>query len=165
MSKSLFFALVAVSFIAAVVLASESADWAKDLFGEQLVKRDKSEVDSAEALKGKDKVAVYFSAHWCPPCRAFTPKLVKAYNEAREKGAKVELVFVSSDQTREKMYSYMEETNMDWLAIPYDGPRRKLGEKYGVRGIPTLIFLDSKGQIITKNGRAEVMQKGAAAFE
>ena len=24
--------------------------------------------------------AYYFSAHWCPPCRGFTPQLVKFYN-------------------------------------------------------------------------------------
>jgi len=165
MRKSLFLGVLVVSCIAAVVMAVESSDWAKGLFGEQLVKKDKTEVTTAEALKGKQKVAVYFSAHWCPPCRAFTPKLVEAYNAAKEKGAKVELVFVSSDRSEKDMYKYMEETKMEWLAVPFDGPRRKLGEKYGVRGIPTLIFLDGKGELISKEGRAEVMKKGAAAFE
>jgi len=28
---------------------------------------------SPDNLKGK-LVAIYFSAHWCPPCKAFTPK-------------------------------------------------------------------------------------------
>ena len=26
---------------------------------------------------------LYFSAHWCPPCKAFTPELVKVYNKVR----------------------------------------------------------------------------------
>ncbi len=28
-------------------------------------------------------VAFYFSAHWCPPCRSFTPQLVQTYNHLR----------------------------------------------------------------------------------
>ena len=24
---------------------------------------------------------IYFSAHWCPPCRMFTPELADIYNE------------------------------------------------------------------------------------
>jgi thiol-disulfide isomerase/thioredoxin len=34
-------------------------------------------VSASEALAGKT-VVLYFSAHWCPPCRAFTPQLAKA---------------------------------------------------------------------------------------
>ena len=29
----------------------------------------------ADAL-AHDVIGLYFSAHWCPPCRGFTPKLV-----------------------------------------------------------------------------------------
>ena len=31
---------------------------------------------SKEVLAGKT-IGLYFSAHWCPPCRGFTPKLVE----------------------------------------------------------------------------------------
>jgi len=31
-----------------------------------------------ELLKGKSHLLIYFSAHWCPPCRGFTPVLAKA---------------------------------------------------------------------------------------
>jgi len=44
----------------------------------QLIKKDKSTVAGSDALAGK-KVLVYFSAHWCPPCRGFTPLLKEAY--------------------------------------------------------------------------------------
>merc|ERR1712166_292973 len=38
-----------------------------------------STVDKTTALAGKT-VGLYFSAHWCGPCRGFTPELIKTYN-------------------------------------------------------------------------------------
>merc|ERR1712023_590324 len=55
-----------------------------------------AKVSTAEALAGKT-VGIYFSAHWCPPCRSFTPMLAKAYT-SHLKSKNFEIVFVSSDQ-------------------------------------------------------------------
>ncbi|KAI7997062.1 putative nucleoredoxin 1 [Camellia lanceoleosa] len=35
-------------------------------------------------LVGKT-ILIYFSAHWCPPCRAFLPKLVEVYQQIKAK--------------------------------------------------------------------------------
>jgi len=32
-------------------------------------------------LKNLKAILIYFSAHWCPPCRGFTPVLAKNYKE------------------------------------------------------------------------------------
>ncbi len=139
--------------------------WAKELFGEKLIRRDKSEV-SVDELQGKKRVAIYFSAHWCPPCRSFTPVLVEVYNKLKADGKKFELVFVSGDRGEEAMFDYMNGEKMEWLAIPFESDaRQKLGDKFGVRSIPTLMILDDKGVVITKNARMDVMNKGAAAFD
>ncbi|CAM9334577.1 unnamed protein product [Hapterophycus canaliculatus] len=52
-----------------------------------------------EVVRGKT-LALYFSAHWCPPCRAFTPRLVKTYKDLKEKagGNDLEFIYVSSDK-------------------------------------------------------------------
>ena len=53
-------------------------------------------VPVAEALDGK-YVLLYFSAHWCPPCRAFTPRLAELYQHMQKQhSGKLEVVFVSS---------------------------------------------------------------------
>ena len=50
-----------------------------DLLGSTLTKPNGDKVDTTTALDGKKAVALYFSAHWCPPCRGFTPELAKNY--------------------------------------------------------------------------------------
>jgi len=47
--------------------------------GKNLTKADGSSLSADAALAGKDVILVYFSAHWCPPCRAFTPVLKDFY--------------------------------------------------------------------------------------
>ena len=54
--------------------------------------------ETAELLPNADVVAVYFSAHWCPPCRQFAPALAQVYADMKAAGKKFEIVFVSSDQ-------------------------------------------------------------------
>src|SRR4051812_27138326 len=48
-------------------------------------------------LAGVKYYAIYYSASWCGPCRAFTPKLVQWYNEHKKNSPQFELIFVSSD--------------------------------------------------------------------
>ena len=43
-------------------------------------------------------VAIYFSAHWCPPCRGFTPQLAQLYKDVTAAGKKFGVLFVSSDK-------------------------------------------------------------------
>jgi nucleoredoxin len=138
--------------------------WLAKYFGEELVKADGSKVEPA-SLGGK-KVGIYFSAHWCPPCRAFTPVLVKAYNELAKAGKPFEVVFASSDRSEEAMFGYMKETSMPWVSMPFGiEAKAELARKYEVRGIPTLVILDEKGETITKDGRGDVASNGAAAFD
>merc|ERR1712165_532439 len=62
--------------------------------------------------------AIYFSAHWCGPCRDFTPKLIDTYKEVKASNPDFELVFVSSDRKQAEFDSYFGD--MPWAAIPFD---------------------------------------------
>ena len=127
------------------------------LLGEKLTTKD-GVVSTAEALKGKQAVAIYFSAHWCPPCRGFTPKLAEAYSSLLAAGKSFEIVFVSSDREESAFDEYFGE--QPWLALPYAERKRKaaLSKKFKVEGIPSLVILDGEtGELITKDGREVVM--------
>ena len=50
------------------------------LGGQQLLRKDGAVVQADEALTDKKIIAFYFSAHWCPPCRLFTPVLAEFYS-------------------------------------------------------------------------------------
>ncbi len=115
------------------------------------------EAVSRDTLDGK-LIGIYFSAEWCPPCRAFTPGLV----EFRDRHADAfEVVFVSSDQSAAAQQKYMQNYHMNFLAVPFDSDARSaLAEAFSVRGIPTLVILDSKGKVITTHGRAELSSDG-----
>merc|ERR1719335_1929874 len=67
-----------------------------ELLGETLQGQD-GEVP-VSVLEGK-VVALYFSAHWCPPCRGFTPMLKDFYETIKGKSLPFEIIFVSSDES------------------------------------------------------------------
>jgi len=128
------------------------------LFGDTLATSDGSTVSTSDALSGKKAVGIYFSAHWCPPCRGFTPKLAEWYTTSL-KALGMEIVFVSSDRDEASFKSYHGE--QPWLAVPYDRRDLKdsLSKKYKVSGIPTFVILDgATGDVITKDGRGAVSE-------
>merc|ERR1712166_296699 len=128
------------------------------------LKNEDSDVDTQTALGDCDVLALYFSAHWCPPCRGFTPVFAETYKQMKKAGKKFETVFISSDGDESAFNSYFKE--QPWLALPFAGRSAKasISEKYGVRGIPTLILLNKDGSIRDGNGRSVIMgdQQGAS---
>ena len=124
------------------------------LAGVQLSKRDGSTVPASEALEGKKKVLVYFSAHWCPPCRTFTPKLASAYDEL--KNGDVEIIFVSSDKTEDAAFDYMKTAHGDYFMTEFgDDASAKLKSVCGVNGIPMLCMFDGvTGKFMSNQARS-----------
>jgi len=122
-----------------------------------LRKPDGSTVATKDALEGIDALGLYFSAHWCPPCRGFTPKCGENYNALKAAGKKVEIIFCSSDKTEDAFNEYHNE--MPWLALPYSERAKKesLAKRYKCKGIPYLVFVDPKTwETITLNGRGGI---------
>ena len=133
------------------------------LNGETLVKLDGdfTQVSADSCLAGKKIVCFYFSAHWCPPCRAFTPMLKDAYEEFLEDSQELEIVFVSSDRTLDDMKNYMKESHGSWLAVTQNSELvNELKTKFGIGGIPALIVCKADGSVVTKEGRADVQKSG-----
>ncbi|XVE75037.1 hypothetical protein DITRI_Ditri12bG0065200 [Diplodiscus trichospermus] len=106
---------------------------------------------------------LYFSAHWCPPCRAFTPKLIEVYEKIKSKNESFEVVFISSDRDQVSFDEYY--SGMPWLALPFGDARKPLLSKiFNVRGIPMLITIGPTGKMVTKETRNLIMAHGADAY-
>lgn len=131
-----------------------------------LIRRSGEEVLADMVLKEVDVVCFYFSAHWCPPCRMFTPTLADFYAELKEKEERVEIVFVSSDRNVQDMMAYMREDHGDWLAVPFgDRLGQVLKIKYRVQGIPTLVVVTNEGTLITREGLTEMHAAGTNCYK
>lgn len=135
--------------------ATASTQWPEDILGAQLMTRQGLQ-PTRQALGGATAVALYFSAHWCQPCRDFTPVLTRALSG--NACPQLAVVFVSQDQDMAAFTQYFSE--MPWLAIPFNSPTRNLVQaRFPVRGIPSLIVLDGQmGRQITTTGREDVMR-------
>ncbi|GIL93416.1 hypothetical protein Vretimale_6059 [Volvox reticuliferus] len=112
---------------------------------------DAAAAPALERLAGKVTL-LYFSASWCPPCRRFTPELVKTMKALREAGKAVEAVFLSADREEKAMKEY--HSHMTWPALPFSDKarNRELNQRFDVEGIPTLVVLDEDFNIITTEG-------------
>ncbi|CAF3969106.1 unnamed protein product, partial [Rotaria sordida] len=86
------------------------------LFDGHILNKSKELVDLNDE-QYKDKIiGLYFSAHWCPPCRNFTPILIEFYKKHAET-KKFEIIFISSDNDEDSFNEYYED--MPWLALDY----------------------------------------------
>ena len=92
-----------------------------------------------EVEKSEKPVIVKFYAEWCGPCKALTPILEEVDNEVED----VTVVEVNVDDSGE------------------------LAQKFGVRGIPTMLFMKDgqvKATMVGNQAKAEILKKIKESF-
>ena len=122
-----------------------------------LIVNNKGEPVEGKAVMDKPYLLFYWSAHWCGPCRKFTPKLVEFYN-THGGGDKFEIILVSSDRNEEAMKEYMSKEKMPWHAIDYSRKKDAGLKKFCGRGIPNIMLIDREGNQLAR-GRDSVITK------
>jgi nucleoredoxin len=130
----------------------------------QVLQNKKGEIALSQVKDESPLIALYFSAHWCPPCRMFTPKLAEFYKTVNKNKKEIEIIFVSLDQNEDQFKEYYE--SMPWITVPYESDNRELlSDTYGIQGIPALLVFKNNGKLIDKNGRNTIMSKQNGAID
>lgn len=122
--------------------------------GKDLKGKTKGLVDGKWTKKEAKRTAkyfiVYFSASWCPPCRAGAPHSVESYNSKVANLPGLEIVMCNWDNTEDAAKAWAEKENMPWPMLVKTNI--KAFEKVGPNGIPNLKLLDGDGNMIEEGG-------------
>jgi nucleoredoxin len=131
---------------------NESSSAVTDLLkGDLVIWKNGSLARYDDELLGKKKlIALYFSAHWCPTCRKFTPKLVDFYNRNAGSHPEFEIVLVSFDKSPFGMETYIRDSQMPWPAVDFAKlPGKASLKKYAGESIPCLVVVDAAGNVLS----------------
>jgi len=95
-------------------------------------------------------VVLNFWASWCPPCKAEMPVFNEVYADLQN-----DIVFLMVDlvdgprETQAKGQQYVNDQNFS-LPIYFDNDQEAYSA-YGITAIPTTLFIDSDGNIVSSN--------------
>ena len=93
-------------------------------------------------------VVLNFWASWCPPCKSEMPEFESAYKEL---GGEIQFMMVDlvdgSRETIEKGSAYISEQGFEFPV--YFDTSSEAAIAYGITAIPTTIFIDADGYVVT----------------
>jgi len=90
-------------------------------------------------------VIVDFWATWCGPCVRELPNVKAVYEKHKDRG--FDILGISLDQDQEALADFLQKNQIPWQTLAGDGTQ-EIAQKYGVRGIPTVMLIDREGKVL-----------------
>jgi len=103
------------------------------------------ETISLHSLKGK-VVFLNVWATWCGPCREEMPSMETLYDELKTNKDFVMLAVSQDTQGKSVVVPYVEKNGYHFKILL--DPENKVGDSYGVSGVPETFIIDRKGRIV-----------------
>jgi cytochrome c biogenesis protein CcmG, thiol:disulfide interchange protein DsbE len=94
------------------------------------------------SLRGKP-AAVNFWASWCEPCRKESPDLQRLYRSLHGRAG---LVGVDYSDAAGSAHDFIDQHGLEYPML--SDPDGKVGDRYGVTGLPATAIIDSRGRIV-----------------
>ena len=91
-------------------------------------------------LRGK-RVLINFWASWCTPCLRETPDLRDAYKALSADN--VAFVGIGMQDATDKLKKFVADNGVPYIIV--EDPKGKVGDVFGVLGLPTTVLVDSNG--------------------
>ena len=139
----------------------------QNLLGNKFLASDGTTHTNIDSIVGDSElIGIYWSAHWCVPCRQFTPKLVTFIEMLGEENINFPVIFASGDKDKSSFAKYFGSfAGPQWSAFPQGDKRiTALKKKFGVNGIPWLVILDKQGNLVCNNAE-NTIHRGTPIFQ
>ncbi len=94
-------------------------------------------------FRGESYVLLRFTATWCPPCRAQTPRLKELHEKYGERG--LTIVSVNTGEPLETVRAYVEEEDTRYITLV--DADNVIAPLYGVRFIPLNMIIEKSGHL------------------
>ena len=95
-----------------------------------------------------DKTLILFYASWCPHCQRLIPKLIKLYNDQKEK--KLEVYAVSIDTNKTDWIDFINRNDLKWINVrAINEEYSKIVREYHLYSTPTMIVIDKNKKVIS----------------
>ena len=111
----------------------------------QLIDLSGKQVELKEVYPQNQITLVNFWGSWCPPCKMEIPEFVQFYSEYRRKGLEILAVNTWDNNSLETIKKFAETAGMNFPVLL--DTKNQVVQMYGVRAVPTTVFIDQTGQI------------------
>jgi len=107
---------------------------------------------------------LYAAARWCPYTQAFTPQLLKVYQEMKPKHPDFEVIYLPGEKSDAELKQYAKEMAFPWPVVEYSQKEKMavIATLIGRSSTPEIEVVDRYGNLILDNytlDREQVLAK------